>query len=117
MAWTLRFRESVNGRLMQRAIYLPTWEAAQRARELIESWRNQCGSDADLRYRRFARDFSALARGLGYSERACRRVRAALRECSGNPWEVFRLLHKVGNGGRELRVGKPPGRPAKSGLW
>jgi len=114
----VRFRERVNGKRRHRCICLGPKVLADRARLLIQTWRAAAVSPEERRRQELLRLYDMTAAGHGYSRRVRKRLRVAAERSFGNPRAELELVVGLGSGGDdELRHGKRPGRPAKSGLW
>ena len=114
IVWAVRFRERVDGKRRHRSIYLGPQEFARRAWKLIESWRVAAFSPEDRRRRELLSLLELTAAAQDYSRRARKRLRTADDRAFGDHNAELQLMR---DGDRDIRWGKPPGRPAKSGLW
>lgn len=115
--WTCRYRVRVDGRVIQRAIYIGPAVLAKRAQTLIEKWREEAVTPEERRRRSLLRTWDETAQAFGFSHMARDRVRAAGQLALGNPAAELRLTYEIRDPTSPLRRGRPPGRPAKSQLW
>jgi len=102
---------------VQRAIYLGDKSLADRARALIQRWREEAATPEERRRRALLRSWDQLAAACGYSRPGRLRVRKAGQRALGDRVAELRLTHEIRNAYSPLRRGRRPGRPAKSGLW
>ena len=102
---------------MQRTIYVGGAELAEKARALIRRWRVEALTPEDRRRDRLLDMANVLAASRGYSARARRRLRASAAEAAADPRKALEFVVRVRQDDGEFRLGKRPGRPAKSGLW
>lgn len=103
--------------MINRAIFLGNDDFADQARALIEHWRREAVSPEDRRRQQLLSLWEATASVRRFSGRAIRRVRAAAREALGDWQAELQLTNDLMDSGSSLSRGKPPGRPARSGLW
>ena len=115
--WVVRYRERIEGRCRQRSIYLGSPGLAKKAWKLIQSWRTEVVSPEDRRRRELLGLLGLTAGARDYSRRACRRLKTAAERAFGDHHAELQIVYGLRNDDREIRWGKPPGRPAKSGLW
>jgi hypothetical protein len=114
--WVLRYRDYSGERPRQCSIHLGGAAMAERARELIHRWRAEAVSDDELR----ERDLMQLCRWLGiagrYTGRAQRRLATKAKGVVSDPVAALAFVYSTRCDDPTVRFGKPPGRPAKSGL-
>ncbi len=114
--WVCRFRVRENGRVRHRNIYLGDAAIAVRAAALIRSWREAAITPDMHRQRAELAMFDTIARWRGYSDRARQRLREAAKASFRDPVSELHFAYQRSDD-PEIRFGKPPGRPAHSGLW
>ena len=115
--WVVRYRERIEGRRRQRSIYLGPPELAKKAWKLIQCWRTEAVSPEDRRRRELLGLLGLTAGARDYSRRARRRLRTVAQRAFGDHQAELQLVFGMRDGDKEIRWGKPPGRPARSGLW
>ena len=115
--WVVRYRERSEGRCRQRSIYLGPPELAKKAWKLIQCWRTEAVSPEDRRRRELLGLLGLAAGARDYSRRAHRRLKTAAERAFGDHHAELQLVFGMRDGDKEIRWGKSPGRPAKSGLW
>ncbi len=115
--WVVRYRERSEGRCRHRSIYLGPQEFARKAWKLIQCWRTEAVSPEDRRRRELLGLLGLTAGARNYSRRARKRLGSAAERAFGDHRAELQLVYGMGDDDQEIRWGKPPGRPAKSGLW
>ncbi len=115
--WVCRYRERVDGRIRHRSVYLGGESMARKAKALIQAWRDEAMSPEDRRRAKLLALYDLTARHRGYTCRARGRLRKAAVKAFGNPHEELRFASALGEDEPAIRDGRPPGRPARSGLW
>ena len=115
--WVVRYRERIEGRCCHRSIYLGPQELAKKAWKLIQCWRTEVVSPEDRRRRELLGLLGLTAGARDYSRRARRRLTTVADRAFGDPHAELQLVFGMRDDDKEIRWGKPPGRPAKSGLW
>ena len=82
--WVPRYREAVDGRSRQRAIYVRLHERAERVRDLIAGWRAGTPSRPNGGGGRSPGKAPGLARRRGYSRRRWAKLRRAYEATAGD---------------------------------
>ena len=90
---------------------------AKKAWKLIQCWRTEAVSPEDRRRRELLSLLGLTAGARDYSRRAHRRLKTAADRAFGDHRAELQIVYGMRNDDSELRWGKPPGRPSKSGLW
>jgi hypothetical protein len=116
-SWAVRYRERVNGKVRHRNIYLGDRPLARLAKALIQQWRDEATTPEERRRRQLLRLYDVTASARGYSKRARKRLREAAIKSLDNPTEALKFAVGLREDHPEIRYGRRPGRPARSGLW
>jgi len=112
-----RYRETVDGNICHRCIYLGSHEIARRAESLIEQWREELVTPEERHLRDLQRQCGLFASARGYSGRAKVRLRKAVESTANDPVAQLKLVVSLRDDDCQIRSGKKPGRPRRSGLW
>jgi hypothetical protein len=115
--WSVRYRDRSQGRVCHRAIYLGPPELAEKARNLIHKWREEAIPPEERRRRELLAMLGLTAGARDYSGRARRRLKAAAKEAFGDQRAELQLVYGMRGDDKELRYGRPVGRPPQDRLW
>ena len=117
LAWVVRYRQRSADGCCRRSIYIGPEELARKARELIQHWRAEAVTPEDRRRQDLLSQMDLIASLRGYSGRARRRLKATAESILGDRRAELVLVMMLRGDNRRIRLGKPGGRPCKSGLW
>lgn len=115
--WVVRYRVHSQGRCCHKSIYLGVDALARRAWKLIQCWRAEAVPPEDRRRQELLGLLGLTAGARNYSRRARKRLKTAAERAFGDHHAELQVVYGMRDDDKELRWGKPPGRPAKSGLW
>ena len=115
--WVIRYRERVDGGVRHRSIYVGDELLAKLAKSLIEQWRAEAITPEQIRRTQILQLVDETAKSRGYSERARLRLRKTAKRCIGDRVAALRFVVGLRQDDPDIRDGRRPGRPAKSGLW
>lgn len=115
--WVVRYRTRSGSRCRQKSIYLGADVLARRARKLIQCWRAEAVTPEARRRNELLGLLGLTARARNYSRRARKRLNTAAEQAFGDHHAELELVYGMRSDDKELRWGKPRGRPVKSGLW
>jgi hypothetical protein len=113
--WVVRYWDREDSKRRYRSIYLGAEPLAERARALINRWREEKITPRERIHRGALRDIDLSAAALGYSERARKRLRKSGEEAVGDTWAMVEFVFNHPD--PSVQFGHSPGRPSKSGLW
>ena len=117
LAWVVRFRQQGVDGCCRRSIYIGPEELARLAQQLIQHWRAEAVTPEDRRRQDLLSLMDLTASLRGYSGRARRRLKATAESVLGDRRAELVLVTMMRGENRRIRLGKPGGRPCKSGLW
>lgn len=117
-SWVVRYRENVDGRNIQRSIYIGIdAAAADKARRLIWQWRRESLSVEEIRRAEMMKLHKLTIHSLNISKRAKQRLIRQAKDSLGNRMAELSFTMRLGAGQLDGSTGKKMGRPANSGLW
>lgn len=114
----IRYRETVDGKVIQRSIYLGIdLSVVHRARKLISQWRRESLSNEEVRRAEIMKLHLITIRCMNISKRAKQRLIQQAKDSFGNKMSELSFAMRLGNGFLDGSTGKKMGRPSSAGLW